>query len=29
MITQMKNTVKNKNVKVLLNVKAVQKKKTF
>lgn len=29
MITQMKNTVKNKIVKVLLNVKAVQKKKTF
>lgn len=29
MITQMKNTVKNKIVKVLLNVKTVQKKKTF
>lgn len=29
MITIMKNTVKNKIVKVLLNVKAVQKKKTF
>lgn len=29
MITQMKNTVKNKIVKVLMNVKAVQKKKTF
>lgn len=29
MITRMKNTVKNKIVKVLLNVKAVQKKKTF
>lgn len=29
MITQMKNTVKNKIVKVLLNVKAVQNKKTF
>lgn len=29
MITQMKNTVKNKIVKVLLNVKAVQKKETF
>lgn len=29
MITQMKNTLKNKIVKVLLNVKAVQKKKTF
>lgn len=29
MITQMKNTVKNKIVKVLLNVKAVQEKKTF